>query len=1482
MLANHWSDITQMVDANYAHDYSPNDLLVLSLHHHHSVEKIKSENPGHEKVIIYQLEPLVKNHWWSTEHIISRLEGADEIWDYDLDNIEVLKQHGIDAKFKPFLYTESLGRVENKEEPDIDILFYGTPTEHRSKILEIISNCGVLFENVVNAYNIEGKLLDEFIGRSKIILDLQDNYKFLKEQKDYIQKQSRIYYALINNKCVISEKSKRNYFGDLITECNGSDILTIIRHLLDNDKWKEYSNVSERFKQTTINDMISNTKEVEKNKIAVFYHIYQENNWKELYDEQINSLINSGIYEKCDFIHIGINGDQELPFILDKMIIHYNEDKILEANTLQKLWEFSKDNQDYKVLYFHSKGVTHSKEDYYFKVNSWRIYLEYFVIHNWKQCIEDLNSYDCVGAEWEKQSKFFDYDLQDFVYGHNPHYSGNFWWANTSYISNLDLNYIYNDEKGLTRWRSEFWIGTNNPNYKCYHNSNKLLYEFNYSPNYYTNNLPTSENNTSFEDVPETCNESNEEVNIMNHIYNQPQFGEFWFNCPELYTKMVENFPSGSKFVEVGSWKGMSSAYMAVEIANSKKNIDFYCVDTWEGSVEHQVYGMDTSTLYDTFLSNMSPVKDYYNPIRTSSLQAVEKFEDNSLDFVFIDASHEYKDVKDDIIAWLPKVKFGGIIAGHDYLNPDFPGVAQAVHELLSNIKTQETCWVYEKPTLKITSRLDLKESSNPKVFIVTPSRRPFNLNFIKEAVPSECEWVVVFDNTVKNDHIVENANVIRSPHTGFWGNPNRNVGLDFIKENLNPKDSDWIYILDDDNILHPNWWERVKNHLNNDASIITWGQLWVNDEPRTEPTKEPKIATIDTSQYIVRWSVAKDLRFENIYEADGIYAEEASKQGKVLMLDEYLGYYNFLRGYKQGAEIRTNICMISMFKNEAKGMRRMLESVWKHIDFYVFQDNGSTDGTPDIVREFFADKNIPGFIYEVEEGWVGFGWNRDHLLQTTLRNDHGCDWIMKMDCDEYLEVDDDFDWSHFYSTNIQSFHVTAQSPGCMYYRAWIWNAKLPWKFKHDVAHECIYLDDGITGENFQVTDLPRSLRMCGTNDGESYTVRTKYITDALKLEEKLIREETMLTDMYHFWYTGKSYMDCFRGDFYPLGKHHSEEFARRAIFYFEHYIDVLHQGGKLQRGINEMCYYASFCIGECYKFLGDTEKAIHYFKDAESFCSVRNEHIVCLAHTYNELGEYDKMLEQTTRLVDPNRKLPFPTYYFLIDTNLYHDSGPIPQHLHNVALQNIAEKQNQPKQFAQPSSNSVMGLSVNNKPKQRLWIVDDFYADPHAVREFALKQQFEANLNYYKGSRSIQQYDIPGTKEAFEKILGFKIKNWTETHGMCSRFQYCTAEDDLVYHCDSQTWAGMIYLTPDAPYSCGTSLFAHKRTGLRNENDFVETDVFSETGFYDRSKFELVDTAGNVFNRLVLFDAKSIHSANEYFGTTKENSRLFHLFFFD
>jgi hypothetical protein len=192
----------------------------------------------------------------------------------------------------------------------------------------------------------------------------------------------------------------------------------------------------------------------------------------------------------------------------------------------------------------------------------------------------------------------------------------------------------------------------------------------------------------------------------MEHFYQT--VGEDWMDFQELYSNMVEHFTDGSHFVEVGSWKGRSASYMGVEIYNSEKQIKFDCVDTWLGSVEHhdknspffvQELIDDKDWLYYQFLNNTRPVCDIINQIRLSSLDAVNQYPNRSLDFVFIDASHEYNDVKKDILSWYPKIKKGGFIAGHDYTT--FDGVKQAVNELLIDKKMNcsliKSYWIHKK-----------------------------------------------------------------------------------------------------------------------------------------------------------------------------------------------------------------------------------------------------------------------------------------------------------------------------------------------------------------------------------------------------------------------------------------------------------------------------------------------------------------------------------------------------------------------------------------------------------------------------------------------------------------------------------------------------------------------------------------------------------------------------------------------------------------
>lgn len=186
----------------------------------------------------------------------------------------------------------------------------------------------------------------------------------------------------------------------------------------------------------------------------------------------------------------------------------------------------------------------------------------------------------------------------------------------------------------------------------------------------------------------------------IDHFYFRPEMGESWFTFPNLYRSMVERFPSGSLFVEVGVWKGRSASFMATEIVNAGKQIDFVCIDHWEGSSEHQeVNKHELKSLYEIYSKNMEPVKGHYRDMKMPSLEAVKSFKDGSIDFCFIDASHEYELFKGDFVAWLPKIKKGGVLAGHDCYpnNPEFGGVYRALMELIpGKFTVSENCWIYE------------------------------------------------------------------------------------------------------------------------------------------------------------------------------------------------------------------------------------------------------------------------------------------------------------------------------------------------------------------------------------------------------------------------------------------------------------------------------------------------------------------------------------------------------------------------------------------------------------------------------------------------------------------------------------------------------------------------------------------------------------------------------------------------------------------
>jgi hypothetical protein len=187
-----------------------------------------------------------------------------------------------------------------------------------------------------------------------------------------------------------------------------------------------------------------------------------------------------------------------------------------------------------------------------------------------------------------------------------------------------------------------------------------------------------------------------------------------------------------------------------------------------------------------------------------------------------------------------------------------------------------------------------------------------------------------------------------------------------------------------------------------------------------------------------------------------------------------------------------------------------------------------------------------------------------------------------------------------------------------------------------------------------------------------------------------------------------------------------------------------------------------------------------------------------------------------------------------------------------------------------------------------QLLITDQFYNDVDAVREFALQQDFSVKGNY-PGNRTISFLN-ESVKETIESIIephAGKVIYWSEDQ-YTGAFQYTTSRERSWIHADQTTeWAGVCYLTPNAPHTAGTGIFRHKETGLirapKNEDGSLNRELMDYIGkdSQDMTKWDLVDVVGNVYNRLVLYRGDLFHMSLDYFGTDLYDSRLFQTFFF-
>ena len=231
----------------------------------------------------------------------------------------------------------------------------------------------------------------------------------------------------------------------------------------------------------------------------------------------------------------------------------------------------------------------------------------------------------------------------------------------------------------------------------------------------------------------------------------------------------------------------------------------------------------------------------------------------------------------------------------------------------------------------------------------------------------------------------------------------------------------------------------------------------------------------------------------------------------------------NFIQGQAKFLELtrsdNATIVLAMIVKNEHHNMRKCLESVKDHINYWVISDTGSTDGTQQLIKDLMAEWGIPGELHE--RPWVDFATNRTETLQ--LARDKG-DYTLVMDADDYLEFAEGK--TPFKGLKYDHYHLRINHGGLDYTRVQLVRNEFEWKYV-GVLHEFIQGPKDVV-----LTPAPILegvlIRASASDTRNGFSGQKKYISDALILEKALLDDtiDAGLRSRYYF-YLAQSYRDA-------------------------------------------------------------------------------------------------------------------------------------------------------------------------------------------------------------------------------------------------------------------------------------------------------------------------------------------------------------------
>jgi glycosyltransferase involved in cell wall biosynthesis/Flp pilus assembly protein TadD len=524
-----------------------------------------------------------------------------------------------------------------------------------------------------------------------------------------------------------------------------------------------------------------------------------------------------------------------------------------------------------------------------------------------------------------------------------------------------------------------------------------------------------------------------------------------WFDYAPFYAWMAAN-PGYRRFVEVGVWKGHSISFLAGQLRH-REGVEIYAVDLFESSKAFEGKKRLRDQLpyiqqvYEANLERTN-TRELITDMVARSDRAAEQFADGSLDVVFIDASHNYESVKRDIRAWRPKVRPGGILAGHDYSNPDWPGVKRAVDNCLSDVPVRSwgSCWYAEIPLVEATGITilvachDLGELINDCVDSLVLQTDP--------------HWRCVIVDDASNDataRMLQSHPIIqRDDRFRLLTNAENRGYIETLRQLIEAAETDIVGILDGDDALAPDAVSEVLAAYRRVDSGFIYSNFHVCDA-LLRPLGVGFCRELRSGQTIVEMNCAshfKTFRRSAYYQTDGfdhdiLYAEDKDlvykleEVTKPYFVDKPLYNYRTGRGEAQSSgergetgrrnmqraienarsrrsrrsfpgfdfsenggtnrlpavpvgAIHLSLCMI--VRNNESTLVPCLASIRPWVDELIVVDTGSTDRTPDIAARHGAQ------VYR-------FPWCDDFAAarNESLRHAHG-KWLFWMDSDDTVD----------------------------------------------------------------------------------------------------------------------------------------------------------------------------------------------------------------------------------------------------------------------------------------------------------------------------------------------------------------------------------------------------------------------------------------------------------------------------------------------